>query len=313
MQPTADGPERCDRERIAFLGPEGTYSHQAAFELFGSTAKYLPRSTIADTYAALKIAPYALLPWENSLHGSVIETLDLLRNEDIGRKVHITGEVTVPVQHCLLVRKGVRLSDVRKVMSHEQALGQCSTYLTSRLPRAELVKVPSTAEAARLVATAGDGAECAAISSKICLSLYPGLEIAGEGVQDANDNYTRFVLLGTAAFWRLPTGRCSSHAVLRLSTRSTGSFSLNSMLHLISGVDLAISRIDRRPSLLSRPFHDVYFLVFRIDESSFLHSPFDLVAKCRERLEELLRQMEPALREGGTADILGVWCTTNII
>ncbi|KZO96301.1 PDT-domain-containing protein [Calocera viscosa TUFC12733] len=254
---------------VAFLGPEGTYSHQAAHELFSDAARYAPKHTITDTFEALSSgAQFALLPWENSIHGIVIDAIDLLRHESVGNSIRICGEKTIGVQHCLLVRKGVKLAEVKTVLSHEQALGQCAGYLSKHLSHATRMKVPSTALAAeRVSAGEGDDAWCAAIASSMTVALYPGLEVVGTGIQAVQDNFTRFVLLSTSDEVSLrgpPAEQSYPQAVVRFSFPQAAILSLVDILTVFrDGSGCSISRIDRRPSADGGPFDDVYFIVLR--------------------------------------------------
>ncbi|KAL5526244.1 hypothetical protein ACEPAG_7583 [Sanghuangporus baumii] len=118
--------------KVAFLGPEGMYTHQisiAAFNRFGTGVEYVAKESIAETFRAIPSeASIAVLPVENSIFGTVIETLDLLHLLEVGKEKVIPGEVTLQVQHCLLAAQGTKLEDIGNVFSHEQALGQCSNY-----------------------------------------------------------------------------------------------------------------------------------------------------------------------------------------
>ena len=155
----------------------------------------------------------ALLPQENSIFGIVTETYDLLRSSELGESKWIRGAVTLSVQHCLIVRRGKTMRDIKRVLSHEQvrsfslvchrggssesdplgssrrvaqALGQCQQFLATHLPAVQLVKVPSTAAAAEAISTRADddAADSAAICSKICLQLFGNIEMLQEGIQD---------------------------------------------------------------------------------------------------------------------------------
>jgi prephenate dehydratase len=143
-----------------------------------------------------------ILPQENSIFGSVVETYDLLCDKELGRTKWICGTLTLHVQHSLIVHRGKMLHDIKKVLSHEQvrllskknsvilmhlelqALGQCRKFLQSRLPSAELVRVPSTAGAAEQVSKDPESFDYAAICSKLCIKLYPDIEALHEGIQD---------------------------------------------------------------------------------------------------------------------------------
>lgn len=112
------GSESDGRFTVAFLGPLGTYTHEAAYKRFADHAQYLERKTIADVFSSLSPSvPLGVVPQENSTFGSVIETCNALRGSHPG---FVRGEVLLKIDHCLLVRKGVKLDEIRKVMSHEQ-------------------------------------------------------------------------------------------------------------------------------------------------------------------------------------------------
>jgi prephenate dehydratase len=157
-------------------------------------------------------SPLAVIPQENSIFGTVVETYDLLRSPDMGVDKFVRGEIALEVQHCLIARRGVELSNITKVLSHEQvtlflfsphvvcnfailqALGQCSQYLGKNLPHAALVKTTSTAEAAKcLLSPEYNSVECAAICSTVCVAVFDGLQILAEGIQ----NSTCMLALGT--------------------------------------------------------------------------------------------------------------------
>lgn len=134
---------------------------------------------IQDVFSSLSPSvPLGVVPQENSTFGSVIETCNALRGSHPG---FVRGEVLLKIDHCLLVRKGVKLDEIRKVMSHEQALGQCQEFLATHLPLATLEKSTSTAAAAR--ALLDNPPECAAICSQICATLFQGLEVLHQGIQ----------------------------------------------------------------------------------------------------------------------------------
>jgi len=264
---------------VVFLGPEGTYTHQAAYELFGEEAKYVAKSTITETYNSLSNASsliFCVIPAENSIFGSVTETYDLLRGSEVGKETFIRGECQIGVRHCLVVRKGVKLGDIMRVASHEQALGQCSQFISTHLPHATLFRAPSTAAAARsLLDDQGDGwKERAAICSSICVKLYPGLEILREAIQNSQNNYTRFFVFSAKGV-TLPSPLPEPHlatsqfrALLRIALPPppttppcTGSLTtLSTVFPALLHPVLFVNRIDRRPSLLCQPFRDYVYV-----------------------------------------------------
>jgi prephenate dehydratase len=182
--------------RLGFLGPEGTFTHEALGDASGEPVS-LP--TVHDTVMAVHDGRVdrALVPIENSLEGAVNATLDALAIET--DDLVIVGEVVHPVHHCLIAAAPLPLDAIEVVASHPQANGQCARFLRSRLPQARVVAVNSTAEAVRSVVA--DRAATAALGNHLSAGLYGG-EILLENVEDDPDNATRFVWIA-----RTPAGR----------------------------------------------------------------------------------------------------------
>ncbi|HVE67283.1 MAG TPA: prephenate dehydratase [Solirubrobacteraceae bacterium] len=189
--------------RVAYLGPEGTYSHEALMGAGGAGAELLPRPTIHETIMAVHDgeAGRALVPIENSLEGAVNATLDTLVGE--AADVFIVGEVVHEVHHCLIAPAGVALEDVETVVSIPHASAQCARFLRERLPDATLVAANSTAEAVRTVVE--QGGPRAALGNHLSAQLYGG-EVLGDGVEDTEGNATRFVWLAPAGLRVSGTG-----------------------------------------------------------------------------------------------------------
>jgi prephenate dehydratase len=184
--------------KIAYLGPAGTFTEDALHEALGEGRPFeaLRTPTVHDAILAVERggAERALVPFENSIEGSVRSTLDALAFEAQG--VTIVGEHDFSVRAMLLARQQVDLGQIEVVLSHPQPLAQCARFLRESLPGAERRSVSSTAEAARLV---GDSDEpWAAIGARSAASLY-GCTILREGIEDETDNVTRFV-------WIAPQG-----------------------------------------------------------------------------------------------------------
>ncbi|MGI8595578.1 MAG: prephenate dehydratase [Solirubrobacteraceae bacterium] len=182
--------------RVGYLGPAGTFSHEALstdprsreWDLVG-----LP--TIYDAVMAVheRAVDSSLVPIENSLEGSVNATLDALAFET--QEVAIVGELVHPVRHCLIARTHLELEQIQTVYSHPQASGQCARFIRKWLTNAVVVPAVSTADAVRIVA--GLDAPAAALSTRLAAGLY-GCEILRGGVEDMAENETRFVWLGPA-------------------------------------------------------------------------------------------------------------------
>ena len=180
--------------RVAYFGPEGTFTQEALIAAAGAQElELVPQPTIYDTVMAVHfgLVQRALVPIENSLEGSVNATLDALAMET--EDVAILGEVIHPIRHCLIARTALELSEIETVVSHPQATAQCARFIRSRLPHATVLAGASTAEAVRTVAE-HDG-PWAALGNRLAAERYQCLVLRG-GVEDVPDNETRFVWLG---------------------------------------------------------------------------------------------------------------------
>jgi prephenate dehydratase len=180
--------------RVGFLGPEGTYSHQAlreAPEPAGSVA--VPQATIYGTIMAVHAGDVdlALVPIENALEGSVDVTLDTLASD--AEAVTIIGETVQRIRNCLISAAPVGVDEISTVYSHPQATAQCARFLRTELPSATILAASSTAEAVRNVATTGDRSR-AALGNRLAAELY-GAHVVREDIDDEPDNVTRFVWL----------------------------------------------------------------------------------------------------------------------
>jgi prephenate dehydratase len=185
--------------RTGYLGPEGTFTHEALTASPGAgELDLVALPTIYDTVMAVGegIVERALVPIENSLEGSVNATLDTLAMET--EDVVIVGELVHPIRHCLIAREPIPLESIRTVVSIPQATAQCARFIRARLQRATVMPANSTADAVRLVAEA-DGT-WAALGNRLAAELYD-CAVLQAGVEDLADNETRFVWLarrGTA-------------------------------------------------------------------------------------------------------------------
>ena len=182
--------------RAGYLGPEGTFTHEALLGMVaGDEIELVPLPTIYDTVMAVHsgLVERALVPIENSLEGSVNATLDALAMET--EDVAIFGEVVRPIEHCLIAREPIDLTDIETVVSHPQASAQCARFIRTRLPRAQVLSGSSTAEAVRMVAD-HDG-PWAALGTRTAADRYH-CHVLRAGVEDVADNETRFAWLGRA-------------------------------------------------------------------------------------------------------------------
>ncbi|KAF8898639.1 Prephenate dehydratase-domain-containing protein [Infundibulicybe gibba] len=271
---------------VATLGPLGTYTHEATYKIFGTRAVYQEERTITDVFQVLPDVDFGVVPQENSIFGSVVETYDALR----GMKGFVRGETILEVRHCLLVRKGTQLNAIQRILSHEQALGQCSTFIEEHFPSASLIKMASTAAGAQALLTSP--ADCAAICSKICATLFEGLEILNEGIQNESANFTRFYIVSNRSAATIPQDE-TGMALLRVYSAPKSISNITFQLHIL---DLNVVRVDRRPAIDSIPFHDVYFL--EVQEVT----PSDL--KWVDCLQEAVGRLH---KRGLKAEIAGIW------
>ena len=223
---------------VAYLGPEGTYTHIAARQWFPDGATLLPAVDIHEIFTAVENgqASHGVVPVENSIEGSVTATLDRFSGSDL----KITAELLLPIRHCLMARTGTLLADIHKVVSHQQSLGQCRHWLQTKLPGIEQLSVSSNAEAARL---ASEQQGVAAIAGSTASVLY-GLQILAEGIADTEDNTTRFLLLERTSHAR-PSGSDKT-SLFMLTTNTPGSlFRALEPFHR-HGVNL--NKLESRPS-----------------------------------------------------------------
>ncbi|HEY3328223.1 MAG TPA: prephenate dehydratase [Novimethylophilus sp.] len=175
---------------VAFLGPLGTYSEEAASKQFGGLSNPVQCASIDEVFRAVEAgkADYGVVPVENSTEGAIGRTLDLL----LQSALNICGEIELPVHHNLLSRQTDRYS-IRKVYSHAQSLAQCHEWLNQNLAGVEREAVASNSEAARLAA---ENEGVAAIASRRAGELF-GLSLLAESIEDDPRNTTRFLVLAT--------------------------------------------------------------------------------------------------------------------
>ena len=173
----------------AYLGPEATFSHQAALAFFGRSTRLKPTETIEEVFGLVEkgASHLGIVPIENSFEGSVNITLDLFYKYDL----KIGAETFLRIRNHLLTRAG-SLSDVRKIVSHPMPIAQCRSWIRAHLPGASIHEVSSTSQAARMAA---QDPESAAIGSRLSAETY-GLNILEEGIEDQPYNVTRFLIIG---------------------------------------------------------------------------------------------------------------------
>jgi chorismate mutase/prephenate dehydratase len=173
---------------IAYLGPEATFTHQAAIRRFGSSLRYARQKTIADVFAEVSRnrADYGVVPVENSTEGVVTHTLDMF----VDSELKVVAQIVLPIQHCLV--GNLKREQIKKLYGHPQTLAQCRAWVQNHLPEVEIIETSSNARSAQLAAgTRG----AAAITGSLAADHY-GLRILESDIQDNASNATRFLVLG---------------------------------------------------------------------------------------------------------------------
>jgi chorismate mutase/prephenate dehydratase len=234
--------------RVAYLGPEATFTHMAVKRQFGLSCRTVPCGTIGAVFdeVARGGADFGVVPIENSTEGVVNHTLDTF----LSTELRISAEIVMEVSQCLLVRPGVELAQVERVYSHPQALAQCRAWLGANLPRASIVESSSTAEAARL---AREDPRGAAIASELAAKFYD-LTALRRKIEDASDNVTRFLVIGRQQAER--TGKDRTSILLELRDEPG---ILYKVLEPFARRGVNMSKIESRPSR-RRPWEYVFFI-----------------------------------------------------
>jgi prephenate dehydratase len=179
---------------VAIQGEKGAFSHQAAIAALGPGIEVLSRATFDELFDSVveEEADRALVPIENSLHGSIHENYDRLK----GRPLHIVGETQLRIRQCLIARPGSSVGMIRRVASHPVALAQCRRFFAER-PQVEAVTAYDTAGAVQDLMKGGLATQ-GAIASRLAAELY-GAQVLLDGIEDDPENYTRFLLLAREA------------------------------------------------------------------------------------------------------------------
>lgn len=236
------------RVRIAYLGPEGTFSHLAARETFGAHAEYVAAASLDEVFAIVERgeAEHGIVPVENTTEGVVTPTLDAL----LGSELAISGESLLRISHHLMSSSG-QLANVRRVASHPQPLAQCRIWLDRHLPGVERLEMPSTSAAAEL---ASRDADVAAIGSSLVAELR-GLEILAGSIEDQRDNTTRFLVIGGDP--PPPSGHDLTSVAYTVRKGQAGA--LHQLLKPFADHGVNLASIQARP-LKGTPWEYVFFI-----------------------------------------------------
>jgi chorismate mutase/prephenate dehydratase len=255
--------------KVAYLGPEGTFTQTAVLTHFGHSVRALPLSSIDEVFREVEAATadFGVVPIENSTEGTVNNTLDRFLNSPL----KICGEVELRIHHCLMGKIGA-LEDIKRICAHPQALAQCRAWLDEHLPQVEQISVSSNAEGAR---RARDERGTAAIAGDTAAEVY-GLKVLAVQIEDRPDNTTRFFVLGRKLF--APSGK--DRTTFLISTAHTDtSGALFRLLEPLAKHRVSMTRIESRPSRRGK-----WDYVFFIDVEG--HAEEKHVAKALAALKE---------------------------
>jgi len=235
---------------VAYLGPEGTYTQEAALKHFGHSAVTVSMSAIDAVFreVASGAVHYGVVPVENSTEGVVTHTLDNF----VGSNVKICGEVVLRIHHHLLVSDVTRIENITRVYSHSQSLGQCRKWLDEHYPNVERIAVNSNSEAAKRIKGEWNSA---AIAGEIAANLYE-LKSHAQNIEDCPDNSTRFLIIGRDDIG--PSGNDKTSIVVSTKNKPGALHDLLAPFHAHK-VDL--TRVETRPSQ-SGTWNYVFFIDF---------------------------------------------------
>ena len=257
---------------VACQGVEGAYSAQACEKLFKRPSTFY-FSSFEAVFSAIEkgLCRYGVLPLENSTAGSVNAVYDLMMRHNF----HIVRSVRIKVDHNLLANSGAKLSDIREIYSHEQAISQCARFLQS-LPDVKVIRCENTAAAAKLVAESGRK-DVAALSSRACMELY-GLDCLAASVQDQGSNFTRFICI--ARELEIYPGADRTSLMMVLPHRPGSLYKVLSRFYAL-GVNL--NKLESRP-MPERNFEFMFY--FDLETSVYSPQFIQLMGELPELCEE---------------------------
>ncbi|MFP1684493.1 prephenate dehydratase [Alloalcanivorax sp. C16-1] len=263
--------------RVAFLGPEGTFTQQAAIKHFGHAVESVPLGAIDEVFREVEAGAvhFGVVPVENSTEGMVNHTLDSFMNSDL----KICGEVELRIHHHLLSGPHTRRDKVTRIYSHQQTLAQCRQWLDAHMPAVERIAVSSNAEAARRLR---DEWNAMAIAGDMACELYD-LEKVQVNIEDRPDNTTRFLIIGRQD--TPPSGRDKTSLLVSGKNRPG---LLSDLLRPFREKDINLTRLESRPSRIAN-----WSYVFFVDCEGHKEDP---------ALTEVLSALDA---DGNTIKVLG--------
>ena len=255
--------------KVAFLGPEGTFTQSAVLKHFGHSVRALSLPTIEEVFHEVEggVADFGVVPVENSTEGTVTNTLDMF----LSSPLKICGEVELRIRQHLMGRmKNIR--DIERICSHPQSLAQCRAWLAQSVPDVEIVPVSSNAAAAR---RARDEAGTAAIAGDAAAEVYE-LNTLFANIEDHADNTTRFLVIGRKLF---PPSGVDKTSLLISASGTKGPGVLHHLLDPLAHHDVSMTRIESRPSRRRK-----WDYVFFVDLEG--HAEQDNIAEALKEVEE---------------------------
>ncbi len=253
--------------KVAYLGPQATFTHMAGMQQFGLAAQYVPVESIKEVFTEVERgrADYGVVPIENSTSGAVIYSHDMFIDSDL----KISAEIILEVSQHLLSKSG-KLEDIKKIYTIPPAAAQCRQWLEKNLPGVPVLDAPSTARAAEMAA---DDPTAGAIASEMAAVLY-GLQITGKKIEDNTSNITRFLVIAPKSPGK--TGRDKTSIMFSIKDKVGA---LYTMLAPFAEAGINLNRLDARPS-----GRKVWDYVFFLDMEG--HIEDEKVAAAIERLRQ---------------------------
>ncbi len=254
--------------RVAYLGPQGTFSEVAVLQRFGKASEGVPSDSIDGVFESVEnsTANYGLVPVENSTEGAIGRTLDLLLSSNL----KICGEVLLQVHQCVLSNES-DLSLIRKIYSHPQSFGQCMGWLNAHLPQAERITASSNADAARMAATEPFSAAVAGEQA----SDHFKLKVLVQNIEDDARNTTRFLVIGNQEV--APSGKDKTSLVMSSANRPGA---VHDLLVPLAQNGVSMTKLESRPSRTG-----LWEYVFYVDIEG--HQSDSKVAVALEQLKQI--------------------------
>ena len=226
-----------DDLKIAYLGPEGTWTHQASIKKFGHSVEYSPQQNFSDVFdqVARRQVSYGVVPIENSTEGAVSHTLDLF----VDSPLHICAQILLRIENCLMA--SISREEIKTLYSHPQVFGQCRAWILKNFPKADLVEVSSTTKAAQLAKDKADEG-AAALGGALAAEIH-GLNLLESAIQDRATNTTRFLVIGEKTC--PPTGNDRTSILFAINDQPG---SLVKALQAFEHLHINLSKIESRPS-----------------------------------------------------------------